>query len=165
MVDPNNAFTGARIRITIRNTPEGRRIQKELEELKRGIVHVGFQNNGAAYSNGLTLPEVAALNEYGGAHRPPRPFMWNSFDLHQPELKKICQDAYKIILAGGDAKQALYNVGSRVKGVIQEEIDDGEYAPNAPSTIERKGSSHPLIDSAHMRQNVNFVIEMGESHR
>ena len=44
------------------------------------------------------------------------------------------------------------------KGLIQRKIVDGTFEPNAPSTIRKKGSSRPLIDTGRMRQSVNFII-------
>lgn len=33
-----------------------------------------------------------------------------------------------------------------VRGLVQETIKEGEFSPNAPSTIKKKGSDKPLID-------------------
>ena len=52
----------------------------------------------------------------------------------------------------------LKKIGVYLKGVVQKEIVDGDYAPNAESTIKRKKSDRPLIDSGYMRQSVSFFI-------
>jgi len=52
-------------------------------------------------------------------------------------------------------------MGVVVKGIVQQEIVEGDFAPNAPSTVRSKGSGQPLIDTGHMRQSVNFVIKKG----
>ena len=57
------------------------------------------------------------------------------------------------------AEQALADLGVTVKGIVQEEIVEGDFAPNATSTIKKKGSERPLIDTGHMRQSVNYVIK------
>lgn len=53
----------------------------------------------------------------------------------------------------------LKEIGIFQKDLIQEKITDGDFAPNAESTIRQKGSSKPLIDSGRMRQSVNYVIQ------
>ena len=45
-----------------------------------------------------------------------------------------------------------------MKDVIQESITEGAWEPNAPSTVAKKKSSKPLIDTGRMRQSVNYII-------
>ena len=52
----------------------------------------------------------------------------------------------------------MKSIGVFQKGLVQAEIVDGDFEPNAPSTIKKKGSDKPLIDTGKMRQSVNFVI-------
>ena len=64
-----------------------------------------------------------------------------------------------IVNSGGSAEQALQQLGAMAKGLVQDEIVNGDFAPNAESTIQKKGSEQPLIDTGTMRQSVNFVIK------
>lgn len=43
--------------------------------------------------------------------------------------------------------------------MIQKEIVNGDFVPNSPETIKRKGSDKPLIDTGRMRQSINYVIQ------
>ena len=140
-------------------TPEGKRIMKELDKLMALEVQVGFQAGEAQYEDGTDLCEIAAYNEYGGSDRPARPFMRQSFENHEPELKAACEDVNNAIASGGTAEAALKKLGVLAKGLVQDEIANGSFAPNAESTIARKGSATPLIDSGFMRQSVNFQIK------
>ena len=63
------------------------------------------------------------------------------------------------LAAGSSVEAALNRIGVVAKGIIQEEIRDGSFAPNAPSTIRQKGSAQPLIDTGQMRQSVNYAIK------
>ena len=63
------------------------------------------------------------------------------------------------ILRGRSAEQILKELGVFQKDLMQNEIITGDFAPNAPSTIRRKGSSKPLIDTGRMRQSVDYVIK------
>lgn len=139
-------------------TPEGKRYFAELQKLASLEVQVGFQAGEDQYEDGTDLVEVAMRNELGSSDTPARPFMRQSFENHEAELQKACDAVNKNIANGGTAEDGLKKLGAFVKGLVQEEIVNGGFAPNAPSTIRQKGSAQPLIDSGHMRQSVNFVI-------
>ena len=140
-------------------TPEGKKYFAELKKLAGLEVRVGFQEGGGSYEDGTTLVEVAAYNEYGGSDRPARPFMKQSFENHEDKLQLFCDQANRTISAGGTARAALEKLGVSVKGLVQDEIVNGGFEPNAESTILRKGSEQPLIDTGFMRQSVNYEIK------
>ena len=140
-------------------TPEGKRIMQEMNKLVSLEVQVGFQAGEAQYENGADLCEIAAYNEYGGSDRPARPFMRQSFENHEAELQAACDVVNKTIASGGTAEAALKKLGVMAKGLVQDEIVNGGFEPNAESTIARKGSATPLIDTGFMRQSVNFYIK------
>ena len=140
-------------------TPEGKRYFKELERLSKLEVQVGFQAGEKTYEDGTDLVDVAAYNEYGTSDTPARPFMKQSFENHEDELQKACDRVNQTLSNGGKAETALNQLGTFAKGLIQDEIVSGGFEPNAPSTIKKKGSSQPLIDTGYMRQSVNFVIK------
>lgn len=138
-------------------TPEGKRYMKQLKELADLEVCVGYQD-GETYDDGTSLAEVAAYNELGSSTSPARPFMRQSFENHGSELQKACDNVNAVLAKGGTAEQALNTLGVFCKGLVQEEIVEGGFAPNAESTIKQKGSAQPLIDSGLMRQSVNYVV-------
>lgn len=140
-------------------TPEGKRYFKELERLSKLEVQVGFQAGEKTYEDGTDLVDVAAYNEYGTSDTPARPFMKQSFENHEDELQKACDRVNQTLNKGGTAEAGLKELGVFVKGLVQEEIVDGGFEPNAPSTIKKKGSEQPLIDTGTMRQSVNYVIK------
>ncbi len=139
-------------------TPEGKRYFQQLKKLSELEVRVGFQGD-EKYDDGTSLAEVAAYNELGTSTSPARPFMKQSFENHQAELQAACDRVNATISSGRSAEQALQALGVAVKGLVQEEIVDGDFEPNAESTIKKKGSEQPLIDTGHMRQSVNFVVK------
>lgn len=139
-------------------TPEGRRYFRELQKMTEMEVRVGFQGD-EKYEDGTTIAEVAAYNEFGSSDTPERPFMRQSFENHESELQAACDAANRLVSSGGSADQALQQIGVVAKGLVQEEIVNGGFAPNAESTIKKKGSEQPLIDTGTMRQSVNFVVK------
>lgn len=88
--------------------------------------------------------------------------MKQSFENHESELQAACDIVNQTISSGGTAEQALNKLGVAAKGLVQEEIVNGGFAPNAESTIAKKGSEQPLIDTGYMRQSVNYVVKKRE---
>lgn len=142
-------------------TSEGRKFIAELNKLQRMEVHVGFQSGEVSYEGGADLVEIAAYNEYGTSETPARPFMQQSWENHEDELKQLCQQAYNIVTNGGTAEEACRVIGVAGVGIIQKEIVEGSFEPNAESTIRKKGSDRPLIDTGQMRQSVKYVVKEG----
>lgn len=139
-------------------TPAGKRYFAELKKLAESEIQVGFQSD-QTYEDGTSLAEIAAINELGSSDTPARPFMRQSFENHEAELQAACDRANAILSNGGTAEQALNQLGVFCRGLVQEEIVEGGFAPNAESTIKKKGSEQPLIDTGYMRQSVNYVVK------
>ena len=142
-------------------TNEGKKFQAELRKLMQSEIHVGFQSGEDHYEDGADLAEIAAYNEYGTSDTPARPFMKQSFENHEAELRAVCQQANNVIASGGTAEEACKKIGVVAVGLIQQEIVDGSFEPNAESTIRKKGSDKPLIDTGFMRQSVKYVVKKG----
>ncbi|MEA1064742.1 hypothetical protein [Erwinia sp. HR93] len=53
---------------------------------------------------------------------------------------------------------ALNRLGAYAQGKLRGAFTDGHMTPNAPSTIRRKGSSKPLIDTGSLRQAITFIL-------
>lgn len=151
-------------KVTDRWTPEGERLMKELRELAELEVVIGFQRGKASEDNGTDLTDIAMWNElgtegkYGGEHIPSRPFMRDSVDKHKAAIEHILKAQEEVLLSGGTARKILETIGIFQKDLMQTEIEQGSFAPNKRSTIRRKGSDKPLIDTGQMKNSVNFLI-------
>lgn len=139
-------------------TPEGKKYFRELKKMTDMEIQAGFQGD-QKYEDGTSIAQVAAVNEFGASDIPERPFMRQSFENHEGELQAACDAAQRLVSSGGSAEQALQQIGVVAKGLVQDEIVNGGFAPNAESTIKKKGSEQPLIDTGTMRQSVNFVVK------
>ena len=139
-------------------TPEGRRYFEALKKLSELEVQVGFQGDQTA-EDGTSLAEIAAYNELGTSTIPARPFMKQSFENHEDELRAACERVNAALASSKSVEQALDALGVAIKGLVQTEIVDGGFTENAPSTIKKKGSDKPLIDTGTMRQSVNYVVK------
>jgi hypothetical protein len=82
-------------------------------------------------------------------------------DTRRGSLHQVATRAYDLLLAGGSADVTLAMVGQWYQDEQKQVLRDGPWAPNAPSTIARKGSATPLIDSAREVNAIRYVIVAG----
>lgn len=142
-----------------RLTPEGRRFYEQLREMARMEVRVGYQAGEAADDDGVDMCDIAMWNELGTSRSPARPFLRQTVENNESKINAFCSREAKKIFEGGTAEQCLEKIGTFMKGLVQKTIRDGEFEQNAPSTIRKKGSDHPLIDTGRLRQSVNYHIK------
>jgi hypothetical protein len=151
-----------------RRNPEWDRDLIRLMRAGNAEVAVGFPRGRGLkarhYKDGSAILEVAVWNNFGApnANIPPRPFMQQATPKIVEKINEITREAVRLErerpFSHADLRK-LYNVyGMAAKVVIQEAILTGDFVPNAPSTIRRKKSSRPLIDSGDMRAAVQFAV-------
>jgi hypothetical protein len=142
-------------------------LEKLQERLSAGehLVKVGLPDDPALTTDGKfsgkTLGETARINEFGSEDGviPERP-AWRMGLAHgQKDFNRLNKANLVLVAAGRKSlEQALGELGAMGAGRVKTEIQDGDFEPNAPSTIARKGSSHPLIDTAQTRQSVTWEV-------
>jgi hypothetical protein len=96
---------------------------------------------------------------------PARSFIRAWFDQAEPERRRelviLCQGVVK---GTRTKEQILELLGQKCVGEIQLRIARGIPPANKPSTVERKGSSTPLINTGQLRQSVSYAVrENGEA--
>jgi hypothetical protein len=109
-----------------------------------------------------TVAEYATYNEFGTKHTPERSFLRSWEKENRTEIVERIGKATVDVL---DGKQTIFRTFGQlgvwaVRGV-QRNIRDIDTPPNAPSTIKRKKSSNPLIDSGRMRQSIEYEVREG----
>lgn len=138
-------------------------ILKEIEEFKSSMVKVGILSSSGSV-DGVAIVDYATWNEVGvhgkkGWKIPPRPFVRGWADAKKEEIIKCIDSLLSKVTSGKmTAKAAMNALGVFGKSGIQAYIANGDFQPNAPRTIKKKGSSRPLIDTGAMRQAVNFEV-------
>ena len=142
-----------------RLTPEGERVFAQIEELKQNQVFVGFQAGQVADDRGVDMAQIAMFNELGTSTAPARPFLRDSVDENEDVIRDQCGKELKKLTTGATAETVLKRVGALGVRLVQEKIVSGSFKPNAPSTIRKKGSDKPLIDTGRMRQSVKYVVK------
>lgn len=134
-------------------------LRKELAQY-RGNSHVtvGIHEGSAQpESSDLTMAQLGAVQHFGSedGHIPARRWL-------DVGVESGTQDILDTIRSGAGKglplDAVLEQVGVVAAGAVQEYITDLRTPPNAPSTIERKGSDNPLIDTSAMMQSVSYAV-------
>ena len=124
-------------------------------------VEVGVLGADAAKeeSEGVTVADVARWAEFG-IGQPQRRWLGGWIDENQAALLERVRIESRAVIAGDRTKpEALARLGLWIQGGIQQRIANGIEPPNAESTVERKGSSTPLIDKGQFRSSIaNRVV-------
>ena len=102
-----------------------------------------------------TLEDVALWNEFGTERIPARPFLRNAQNKAIARGEKIVQVRME---ENADVEQICKDIGLMLQDEIKNQISHGTFVPNAPSTIKRKGSSRPLVDTGNLRQSTHWGV-------
>lgn len=143
-------------------------VNKFIEDIGQGVTLTVGIHEDAGGSGGKTLAQIAAWNEFGTPTIPPRPFMRPTIDSQGSKAEQMLSQEIEKIFQGkkkANIMTALGRVGAFLAGAIQRKITTLKRPPNAPSTIKKKGSSNPLIDTGAMRQAVGFKVTQGKGEQ
>lgn len=150
------------------NTKAWEALLRVMHKLDRHFVKVGVlasKGGEAKHEDGkMSLIEIAATHEFGSSDGriPERSFIRQTFFVNAREelVKMQAELAKKIVTGGMDPLKALGILGTwgaaAVKKTITDQMTSGP--ENAPSTIARKGSSTPLIDTGLLKNSVSHEV-------
>lgn len=133
-----------------------------IEQLKASgekAVYVGFPaefNEKVEGSDNFNLASLAAVLEFGNERIPSRPFLRQTLAENQEKYTALF---VKLFESGVSIDQIYEQIALIAQGDVQQNIVDGKWAANAPSTIKRKKSSKPLIDTGKLRQSVRGTVK------
>lgn len=142
-------------------------VQAQLARLAREQLHVVVGVIGAPaaanHQGGkLTVGEIASFHEFGTRRLPQRSFIRAGIDEYKDAIQRRAVLVGQGITIGKfTAEQALSLLGEYTVGVLKQRIANGILPANAPSTIARKGSSKPLIDTGQLRNSITYRVERG----
>lgn len=128
-------------------------IFKELAK-QSGTLFVGFWED--TYPDGTPVATVAARNEYGGGHTPPRPFMRYTAKSRAKKWRNIVRDKLPQYM---NVKKTLGDLGDVAQEDLMDVIRIWTRPPNAESTIKRKGKNDPLVDTGRMMKSVRIEVK------
>lgn len=149
------------------------RLRKRLSALvTEEEAFVGVPKAAGAYSDGVSVAVVAAVQEFGSnpegiknpktgvvVHIPERSFLRAGLANAQETNKKILNQFIPLVLRGKmKPRTLLKHLGSNTHGYVLKMFGSGDLKPNADSTIKAKGSSAPLIDKSQLKGAITYDI-------
>jgi len=145
-----------------------RTFRKRLKSLKGLSVTVGVQGDMAQEEHpegAMTMATLAAIHEFGsedGRHPPARSFLRSTFDENVRKYDQLMlKGAQKVEKGRAVAKAVMFQLGETVRADIIKKIKAGIPPPLSQVTIDRKGSSVPLIDKGHLIGSITSVVHEG----
>lgn len=148
-----------------------RRLLQEFGKLGESQVLVGIRSEaGGEVPEGsdLNLAQIAAVNEFGSVDPPDRPpersFLRSTMDNNAKAYADMVGDVVGKAIDGRQSlDKGLGLLGARAVGDVQQTMRNLDTPPNAPSTIARKGSDNPLIDTGRLRQSIDWEVRSGRT--
>ena len=109
--------------------------------------------------NPITMSSLAAIHELG-LGVPKRAFIEPSLQKNRAKYIKYVGRQITPIIRGRQSMNAAWQgLGLMAVADIQKYMVTAQFTPLAPSTIARKGSSKPLIDTGQMRQAITYRVK------
>ena len=153
-----------------------KRLLGDLRHLKNSYVDTGiFGGRNLKKGKGSSIVDYAFANEFGATIEmntgrnfttfvriTERSFMRSTVDENRRKYEMAIDVGFNRIGLGQTTPRAVLTIiGMTVRTDIQRKIRSGPFEPNAPSTVARKGSSKPLIDTGTMRRAVEYKLSTG----
>lgn len=157
---------GLNITVTKRG-PGAAQIQKRLADIVNSDVLVGIPQVRANRSGeAINNASLMYIHTHGSPvnNIPPRPVIEPAIAAsgNREAIAKELAGASKAFLEENPtlAKRQLERAGIAGANASKAWFTDprNHWPPNAPSTIKRKGSDRPLIDTGALRQSITYVV-------
>ena len=130
----------------------------KLESAKSKSAYVGIPaeaDEPVEDGEEFNLASLAAVLEFGNERIPSRPFLRQTLQENQEKYTDLFAQLFG---QGVDIPQIYEQIALVAQADVQLNIVKGEWVANAESTIKRKGSSKPLIDTGRLRQSITGVV-------
>lgn len=137
-------------------------LRQVAEMKKKPYVKVGILGNAGNHKEtGTPVVLYAGANEFGtkDGRVPERSFIRSTMDQQRRNLNAETEKLVKQISQGRQTVMSVLKIlGLSIQSKIRKKITTLSSPPNRPSTIAKKGSSNPLIDTGQMRSSINFEV-------
>lgn len=155
--------------IDIQRTSKIPELNKKVETMANSTVRVGVLDTSGNHegAEGLTTADVASFMEFGTTDSegktvvPERSFIRATIDEEREQLKEFSVKLQAKILTDKQMtpKRALGILGEKLQALIIAKINSGIDPELKQETIDRKGSSTPLIDSGQLKQSIRYKVD------
>lgn len=120
------------------------------------FVKVGIQAGSGAH-DGVDLVDIAIYNHFGTRNIPARPFVADCADKNRSQIQEAQKRIAYRVMEGMSPDSGLAQLGEWYQNILKAHIRNGGWAANAPSTIRKKKSSRPLVDTGALVNAVRWT--------
>ena len=145
-----------------------KKLEKQLKKMSKMSVKTGILSDAGNHENGMTIAEIAAINEFGTEKRNAdgeqfiheRPAHRDTFQKSRPKLKTNLAKSVDLVIEGkATPDQVLKRIGEWYVGQLKKNIIAWDDPENKPSTVKQKGFNNPLIHTGRTVNSINYEIE------
>lgn len=144
------------------------KIQERWDVVNNRTIAWGYPNpNEMHEASGEKLSDVAKWNnegtkdKNGQEHIPRREFMTISYLIAGEEMDKYTRQI-ALGVEKDSVNKAMDFVSKQLADTVRTAIGDFDYAANAPSTISRKSSDTPLIETGELYNKASGKVLEGD---
>lgn len=134
---------------------------KELADEPKVAVGILAKDDARENSGTITNVELGTIHEFGApdAGIPERSFLRAGIDENKSELNTLTDKLLGQVLDGKESiPRALGLIGQKAVAVIKNRIAEGIEPPLKTKTINRKGSSKPLVDTGQLVNSITYEV-------
>lgn len=119
---------------------------------------------GQSYNQALEAFKLAYGDPAFGI--PARPFLEPSIEANLDRVTRQQNTVINAVLDGKDPHKEAEKLGLLCQNIVKSWFTDprNHWPPNAPSTIAKKGSDRPNIDTGQLRNSITYVVRDKNSH-
>lgn len=137
-----------------------RDLAKAIDSISQKNVYIGVIGNNAGREGELNNAQLMAIHEFGTEHIPERAPIRKTMAKNGEGYGTMFEKAIKKVLEENEGADLLLDkIGVQVAGDVVGEIQSGIEPELAPSTIKRKGSDRPLIDTGALVQSISYEVK------
>jgi hypothetical protein len=166
--------------VTIRDSSNIAELQKTLKRLNREQIRIGVFG-----SDDDEMVMIARVHEFGADIKvtnkmrgwfsangfplkketttitiPERSFLRSGYDENAQKIRDKVEDLLPDVLEGNvDTDIFMDMIGTEFAGLIQKKLRNLRTPQNSGMTIERKGSSNPLVDSGRLVGSIRHEVK------
>lgn len=117
--------------------------------------------DGDTNNEGVSLIKIALWNEFGTDKIPSRPFLRNAQNKSNKRARNLVKARFD---EGTNIDDLCAELAVMLTDEVKKSIRSGNWEPNAESTIRKKHSSKPLIDTGQLLGGAHgaVILKSGE---
>ena len=124
-------------------------------------VYIGIPSSTNARQGASNNATIAAVHEMGAPSRniPARPFLIPTVQNNADKYTNLMAQGFRNALQDKEKAAEVYEkIGLVASSDVKDYIVSGQFVPLKQSTIDRKGSSKPLIDTGELRNSISYKV-------